>query len=154
MKFKIDDNLKRVAAAMAEAPEATSYNLMQHLSGCGLLDEEDEANYGRTVSDILADIDLFRITEALAQYQLATGNFGEGTALSITSDVFDAFCALVALGDGNCPECGAWLKCEPQYMTKGRTHDYPGDDIIYEYVYDCPVCDFHAVTSKDIYNSI
>ena len=117
-------------------------------------DEEDEENYGRTVSDILADVDLFRITEALAQYQLATGNFGEGTALSITSDVFDAFCDLVALGDGNCPECGAWLKCEPQYMTKGRTHDYPGDDIIYEYVYDCPVCDFHAVTSKDIYNSL
>ena len=134
MKLKIDDNLKKVAAAVATECDLS---IISHLLGEKLVSSEIIAdvpeNYGLTIMEAAAKVQAYKVVFTLAEYL--------GTP-SMSMEVFDAFCACVVMGDGDCPECGGNLHFFGTDGHEGRDGDYehPNSWIVDKYVYKCPVC--------------
>lgn len=61
---------------------------------------------------------------------------------SIPADVFDAFCALIVWGDGDCPHCGGKLEFVETEGHELNDGDYftPNSYIVDNYVYRCVEC--------------
>lgn len=133
MRFKIDENLNRVAAAIA-APvsnETVAVELCQWFIDSGMF-EDTPNNYGVTVIQATGDKLVSDVCAGLSTFL-----FGECRA--IHCDVFDAFCRLVILGDGDCPHCGGEL----QFVeTEGHEID--------NYVYRCAECGEIVKTDKEL----
>lgn len=137
MRFKIDENLKRVAAEKAApcAPEVVAKELCRKMVEAGLIEDENEhwgecvliATGPRYVSDVCA---------VLAEYL-----YGD-ECRSIPADVFDSFCGLIVLGDGDCPYCGGELKFIETEGHELKDGDYftPNSYIVDNYVYRCVEC--------------
>ena len=61
---------------------------------------------------------------------------------SIPADVFDAFCALIVWGDGDCPHCGGELEFVETEGHELKDGDYntPNSYVVDNYVYRCVEC--------------
>jgi len=135
MKIKIDDNLKKVAAAInLDAMDLNIFStlLCKKMIVAGLL-ADDPANYGLTVILATGDAHVFDVVSVLIEYLGIP---------AMKMETFDAFCECVVMGDGDCPECGGELEyCE----TEGRElHDgdyyVPNSFIAERTVYRCREC--------------
>ena len=137
MRFKIDNNFLAVCRLHPEFPEikpatAISEELAAAFLDAGLF-KDDESNYGETFIGVTGHNQMFSILDALTKY------FGvEG----IRPETWDALCASVLLGDGDCPECGGelrFLETEGHKLNDGD-HWTPDTYEIDYYFYKCANC--------------
>lgn len=142
MRFKINDQLRIIAAAKGETPEAASLSLCQFMIDKGwILDEED--HYGRPVLECFYPRYISDICLLLAKY------------LGVTTcplDVFDAFKGLVLWGEGDCPYCGGelrFVRTEGHELQDGDRWT-PNSYVIDNYVYECPVCGEIIKSKKEL----
>lgn len=101
MKFKIDENMKRLAVEKPTArPEIVAFDLYMQMAFAGLLHVENiepgmcvlRATGPRYVSDICA--------------VLGSVLYGDNSH-PIRADIYDAFCRLVIIPDEWCESCGS-----------------------------------------------
>jgi hypothetical protein len=145
MRFKIDENLKRVAAAKAARPETVSVELLAWLVEKGMIEEPTDY-WGDTVLIATGPQYVSDICAVLAEYLY---NYA---LHSIAPDVFDAFCSLVIFGDGDCPYCGGRLE---HIKTEGRElndGDYftPNSYVVDGYIYRCVECGKIIETTNEL----
>ena len=112
MRFRIEENLQRIAAAKGIAPEDASVQLIAALVDAGLLGDKKE-DYGEPLSEILFDADPQALYLALYKF------YGK----EIPDDLFPAFAGCILMGDGDCPICGCWIEDE---VLESEVED-PGD---------------------------
>lgn len=145
MKFKVDSNLKIVAAAMAapKDPEAVAVELCEWFVYEGYI-EADPKNFNVAVSRATAGQNVMDICALLALYLY------RDTSKPIPAGVFDAFCALVILPEG-CPKCGGKLKYVEEEGRELRDGDYytPNSYIVDYFVYICRECG-EIIKSEDV----
>lgn len=135
MRFKIDENLNKVAAAKALRPETVAVELCARFIDAGMIEDTPD-NWGESVLRAAGPQYVSDVFAVLAEY-LYYDKFH-----SVPADVFDAFCRLVILGDGNCPHCGGELEFyekEGHELNDGN-HYTPNTYIIDNYVYRCADC--------------
>ena len=135
MRFKIDENLKRVAAAKAARPETVAVELCATLVDAGMIDDPTE-NWGESVLIATGPRYVKDVCAVLAD---ALHN---DVTPSIPADVFDAFCALIVWGDGDCPHCGGeleYIETEGHELNDGDYYT-PNSYVIDNYVYRCVEC--------------
>ena len=145
MRFKIDKNLERVAAEMVAPahPETVAYDLCHRFIEAGII-EDDADHWGESVLLATGPQYITDVCKVLAGFL-----YGDEFH-SIPADVFDAFCALIIMGDGDCTHCGGELKF---YDTEGHEindGDYytPNSWVVDLYVYHCANCG-ETVKTKD-----
>ena len=147
MRFKIDDNLKVVAAAMVEPkdPKTVAHELCDRLIDSRMMDTDPD-NCGRPVIEATGPQYISDVCKVLAGYL-----YGDESR-SIHSDVFDAFTRLVVLGDGDCPECGGELKFVETEGHELNDGDYytPNSYVVDKYVYQCRECGATIKTEKEL----
>ena len=135
MRIKIDDNLKKVAAAINMAPidHAIFADLLcKKLIASDLLADIPD-NYGLPMIQATGKARVFDVVSVLIEY------LGIPT---MDMDAFDAFCKCIVIGDGDCPKCGGELE---HYENEGHEindGDYlhPNTYIVDKYVYRCREC--------------
>ena len=135
MRFKIDKNLLTVARASENFPEITpaaevAETLCRKFIDAGLI-EDAPIVWGTTVAEETFNCLVSDVCKVLCDYL--------GVA-SVSSDVFDAFCKVVILGDGDCPECGGKMML---LDTEGHDEKHPvyGWEWITDcYVFECLNC--------------
>lgn len=135
MKFKIDENLKRVAAAKAASPETVAVELMAALVDAGIIDDTQD-NWGESVWAAAGPRYVKDVCAVLAKYLY------DDESHSVPADVFDAFCALIVMGDGDCPHCGGnliFVETEGHELNDGDYYTPNSYEIDY-YIYHCAVC--------------
>ena len=146
MRFKIDENLNVVAAAIAKpvSNETLAVELCQWFIDAGMFEDTPD-NYGVTVIQATGDKLVSDVCAGLSTFL-----FGECRA--IHCDVFDAFCHLVILGDGDCPECGGELKFIETEGHELKDGDYctPNSYEIDYYIYHCAVCGETIKSEKEL----
>lgn len=89
--------------------------------------------YGSTFIDAAGSHTMFLILDEFNAF------FGiEG----IRPEIWDALCACVLMGDGDCPECGGELRFVETEGHKLNDGDYytPNSYVIDSYVYECANC--------------
>ena len=135
MKFKIDKNLKRLAVEMSADPVVVADKLCKHFIAAGMF-ADDEGNYGCPVLEAAGPQYVKDICALLA------GFLYDDASRSVPSDVFDAFCDLIVMGDGDCPHCGGELGFVETEGHELKDGDYytPNSYVIDNYVYKCRVC--------------
>ena len=135
MRFKIDKNLNRVAAAKAARPETVAVELLAALVDAGMIEDPTE-NWGESVLIATGPRYVKDVCAALAAYLY------DDESRSIPADVFDAFCALTIIGDGDCPYCGGELVFVESEGHELKDGDYftPNSYIVDNYVYRCFEC--------------
>ena len=134
MRFKIDKNLERVAAAKVAPvePATVAVELCRYFINAGIIEDTPD-HWGESVLIASGPQYVKDVCDLLAGYLGVS---------CIKSDVFDAFCRLIVIGDGDCPHCGGELKF---YDTEGHEindGDYytPNSYVIDNYVYRCVEC--------------
>lgn len=137
MRFKIDENLKRVAAEMAAPKDAetVSVELCSRFVDAGMIEESCE-NFGKPVLVATGPRYVSDVCAILAGYL-----YGDESR-SISFDVFKAFSALVVMGDGDCPYCGGEMEnieTEGHEIKDGDRYT-PNSYVIDNYVYECREC--------------
>ena len=137
MRFKIDNNFKTVCRLHPEFPEikpatAISEELAAAFLDAGLF-KDDESNYGETFIDVAGHNQMFSILDVLTKYCGVEG---------IRPETWDALCACILMGDGDCPECGGeleFVETEGHELNDGDRWT-PNSYIIDNYIYRCAVC--------------
>lgn len=135
MRFKIDKNLQRVAAAMvAPVPmETIAIDLCAKMIDAGLIDGTEGDNITRTISYAASECLIADVAKVLADYLGVS---------SIPADVFESFRNVIIIGDGDCPECGGdlrFIETDGHDIPSGDRDIPPGYEIDY-YVYECREC--------------
>lgn len=145
MRFKIDKNLKRVAAAKAASPETVAVELCAALVDAGMIDDAQD-NWGESVWEASGQRYVSDVCAVLAEYLY------DDEAHSIPSDVFGAFCALVVMGDGGCPHCGGELRFIGTEGHELKDGDYytPNSYEIDNYIYECRNCGETIKTQNEL----
>lgn len=140
MKFKIDHNLREIANELRTRPAdimlpLVSKELCRRFIDAGMIEDTPD-NYGESVLIATGPHYVKDICELLAEYL-----YNEKTR-PINADVFDAFCSLTVIGDGDCPKCGGELKFDETIGHELKDGDYytPNSYVIDYYVYHCPIC--------------
>ena len=135
MRFKIDENLKRVAAAKTADPETVAVELCARLIETGMIEDPNDY-WGKSVLIATGPQYVSDVCAVLAEFL-----YGDETR-SIPADVFDAFCALIVMGDGDCPHCGGELVFTETEGHELNDGDYltPNTYVIDNYVYRCVEC--------------
>lgn len=135
MRFKIDENLNRVAAAKAARPETVAVELLAALVDAGMIEDPND-NWGESVLIATGPRYVKDVCAVLAGFL-----YGDKTR-SIPADVFDAFCALIVFGDGDCPFCGGNLIYDEMEGHELNDGDYytPNSWAVDLYVYHCANC--------------
>lgn len=137
MKFKIDENLQRIASEIIGPVDLNmvAENLCKRFIDAGMIDDTPD-NYGESVVIATGPHYIKDICELLAEYLYNDKDH------PITADVFDAFCCLTIMGDGDCPICGGELKFDETigHELKDGDHYTPNSYVIDYYVYYCPIC--------------
>ena len=147
MRFKIDENLNRVAAAMVAPvdPETVAVELCRRFIDAGMI--EDLTDYfGGSVLVATGPRYVADVCKVLA------GFLYNDESRSIPSDVFDAFCKLVVMGDGDCPHCGGnllYVETEGHEINDGDYYT-PNSWVIDNYVYHCAVCGETIKTENEL----
>ena len=135
MRFKNDKNLKRVAAAKAVRPETVAVELCAALIDAGMIEDPND-NWGESVLIATGPQYVSDVCAVLSEYLY------DDETRSIPVDVFDAFCALTVMGDGDCPHCGGELKFIETEGHELKDGDYytPNSYIVDNGVYRCVEC--------------
>lgn len=147
MRFKIDENLNRVAAAMVAPvdPETVAVELCRRFIDAGMI--EDLTDYfGETASDAMGTLLVRDVCAILSGYL-----YGDSSR-SIHCDIFQAFCKLIVMGDGDCPHCGGNLIYDEAEGHEINDGDYytPNSWVIDNYVYHCAVCGETIKTENEL----
>ena len=147
MRFKIDGNLKRVAAAMA-APasnETVAVELCARFVDAGMI-TDDPDKYGCSFIEMTGPQYVFDICKVLAGYL-----YGDESR-PIQSGVFDALCRVAVFGDGDCTKCGGELEYVETEGHELHDGDYytPNSYEIDYYVYRCRVCGAIIKSEKEL----
>lgn len=132
MHFKIDENLKIIAAAKGDTPEAVSHSFCDFMISQGWF-QDDPENYGLPILECFFPRYIDDICEMLAKYLQKS---------PVPIEVFDAFGKLFVRGEGNCPHCGGnlrYLRSEGHDLKDG---DYwtPSSYEVDWWYYECPIC--------------
>lgn len=147
MRFKIDENLNVVAAAMSAlvANETVAIELCARLIDAGMI-EDDPENWGQSVLRATGPQYVSDVCAVLADYL-----YNDETH-SVPADVFDAFCRLVILGDGDCPHCGGELRFIETEGHELNDGDYytPNSYKIDNYIYECRECGATIKSEKEL----
>lgn len=135
MRFRNDFYLKRVAAAKAvpASSDIVAVELCNRLIEAGMIeDDEDGMPLARAIGQCLSH----EVVAVLAAYL-----YGDASC-SVPSDVFDAFCSLVTMGEGDCPFCGGDLRFVDTEGHDTNDGDYwtPSGYVIDYCVYECTLC--------------
>ena len=135
MRFKIDENLTRVAAAKAARPETVAVELLAALVDAGMIEDPND-NWGESVLIATGPRYVKDVCAVLAKYL-----YDDETHI-IRADVFDAFCALIVVGDGDCPHCGGelvFVETDGHELNDGD-YNTPNSYVVDNYVYRCVEC--------------
>ena len=137
MRFKIDKNLIRVADAKVAPvdPAIVAVELCARFIDAGMIDDTPD-NWGESVLAATGPQYVSDVCAVLAEYL-----YGDESH-SIKSDVFDAFCALTVMGDGDCPHCGGeleFVETEGHELNDGNYYT-PNSYEIDNYIYRCRNC--------------
>lgn len=147
MRFKIDKNLNRVAAASVAPvdPETVAVALCRRMIDAGMIEDETE-HWGESVLIATGPRYVKDVCAVLAGFL-----YGDESH-SIPSDVFDAFCGLIVMGDGDCPFCGGELVFDETEGHELNDGDYytPNSYEIDCYVYHCAECGETIKTEKEL----
>lgn len=142
MKFRIDDNLRLIAEAKGEAPEKTATELCKACVDAGVI-MDYEGNYGYDLQTVSEEEPVQLVGSVLCEYM----GFEQ-----IPSRLFDAYCALIVMGEGDCPVCGGeldYVGCEGWRETSSG-HDTPPDGEADFYIYKCRNCGEKTYTEKSL----
>ena len=147
MRFKIDKNLKRVAAAKVAPvdPETVAVELCARFIDSGMIEDLTD-NFGESVLTATGPQYVSDVCAVLAEYL-----YGDESH-SVPADVFDAFCALIVMGDGDCPHCGGNLifgETEGHELNDGDYYTPNSYEIDY-YIYHCAVCGETIKSEKEL----
>ena len=146
MRFKIDENLNRVAAAMAApvANKTVAVELCARFIDAGMI-EMDPSNFNVPVLQATGPQYVSDVCAVLAEYL-----YNDETH-TIPADVFDAFCKLVIVPDG-CPHCGGELRFIETEGHELNDGDYytPNSYVIDNYVYQCRECGKTIKSEKEL----
>ena len=147
MRFKIDDNLKVVAAAKVAPvdPETVAVELCARFIDAGMIEDLTD-NFGESVLAATGPQYVSDVCAVLAEYL-----YGDESH-SVPADVFDAFCALIVMGDGDCPHCGGNLifgETEGHELNDGDYYTPNSYEIDY-YIYHCAVCGETIKSEKEL----
>ena len=147
MRFKIDKNLNVVAAAMAAPvePETVAVELCARFIDAGMIEDLTD-NFGESVLTANGPQYVSDVCAVLAEYL-----YGDESH-SVPADVFDAFCALIVMGDGDCPHCGGnliFVETEGHELNDGDYHTPNSYEIDY-YIYHCAVCGETIKSEKEL----
>lgn len=147
MRFKNDKNLNVVAAAMAApvANETVAVELCARFIDAGMIENTPD-NWGESVLRATGPQYVSDVCAVLAEYL-----YNDETH-SIQADVFDAFCALTVMGDGDCPHCGGELRFIETEGHELNDGDYytPNSYVIDNYVYQCRECGETIKSEKEL----
>ena len=147
MRFKIDKNLKVVAAAMVapKDPETVAVELCARFVDAGMIENTNE-NWCESVLTATGPQYVSDVCAVLAEYL-----YGDESH-SVPADVFDAFCALTVMGDGDCPNCGGNLVFDETEGHELNDGDYytPNSYEIDYYIYHCAVCGETIKTENEL----
>lgn len=145
MRFKIDKNLKVIAAAKAERPEVVAVEFCARLIEKGMIDDPDD-NWGGSVLIATGPHYVQDVCAVIAGYL-----YGDESR-RVPLDIFDAFCALTVMGDGDCPHCGGNLIFDETEGHELNDGDYytPNSYEIDYYIYHCAVCGETIKTEKEL----
>lgn len=145
MRFRIDDNLKRIASVKGASVNVVSVELCAHMVEAGIIEDVPD-NWGESV-----------LVASGPQYvrdvcDLLSGYLTNGLIKAVKADVFSAFCALIIVGDGDCPHCGGELRyCETEgHELKDGDYYTPNSWVPDLYVYKCANCGEIVKTSKEL----
>lgn len=136
MKFKIGQNLKKIAKAVGRDPEIVRFELCEYYVDAGMI-ADDFMLYGESFATVTKDENVFAVCDIFRDYL--------GVDF-IPAPLFDALCNLVVMGGGDgeiyCPECGGRLEEKERiYRTLcGATYEFPEQYEIIGYIYECPIC--------------
>ena len=138
MRFKIDDDLKTLAVAFRKrfgtqiTDERFSVELCDLFIRSEML-EDTEDNFGLPVTQAMGPQYVSNIAALLSGFM---------DTKPLPANVFDSFCRLIVMGDGDCPFCGGTLKFKETVGHELNDGDYwtPNSWEVDAYVYDCPVC--------------
>ena len=136
MQFKIDKNLITVAAAKGNPDVAfVARELCDAFVDAGII-EDDAEHWGESVLIATGPQYVKDVCAVLARFLY------DDESHSIPSDVFDAFCRLFIIGDGDCPHCGGellFVETEGHELPDGDYYT-PNSYIIDKYIYQCAEC--------------
>ena len=135
MRFKLDENLNRVAFEKAGEPETVAVELFARLVESGMI-EDPEEHFGESVLIATGPRYVKDVCAVLAGFL-----YGDESR-PVPADIFNAFCALIVFGDGDCPKCGGelnFVETEGHELNDGD-HYTPNSYVIDNYVYRCVEC--------------
>ena len=137
MKFRFDKNLERVAAEMVAPvdPQTVAVELCRRFIDAGMI-EDDADHWGASVLLATGPQYVADVCKVLAGFL-----YGDESR-SIPADVFDAFCALIVVGDGDCPHCGGelvFVETDGHELNDGD-YNTPNSYVVDNYVYRCVEC--------------
>ena len=137
MRFKIDKNLFRVAAESVVPVEIEPFavNLCAALIDAGMIEDPND-HWGESVLIATGPRYVKDVCAVLAGFL-----YGDESR-SVPADVFDAFCSLTIVGDGDCPHCGGELEFVETEGHELNDGDYntPNSYVVDNYVYRCAEC--------------
>ena len=158
MRFKIDKHLERIAAAkvapvdpetvgaaicaLMDDPETVAVDLCKYMINAGVIEDTPE-HWGESVLIATGPQYVKDICDLLAGY-LGVDR--------VHTDVFDAFCRLTVVGDGDCPKCGGELIYDETIGHELNDGDYftPPSYVVDYYVYHCRVCGEIIKSEKEL----
>ena len=139
MKFKIDKYLLTVAREYPGFPdvnpETFAKDFLDAFVVAGMIEDPND-HWGESVLVATGPRYVADIRKVLAGFL-----YGDESR-SIPADVFDAFCALTVIGDGDCPNCGGELEYTGTEGHELKDGDYftPNSYVVDNYVYRCVEC--------------
>lgn len=147
MKFKIEKNLLRVASEKGATvdPETVAVELCGRMIDAGMIEDTPD-NYGESVLIATGPQYVKDVCAVLAGYL-----YGDEDR-AIPADVFDAFCGLTVIGNGNCPLCGGNLiyDCEKGHELQDGDYWTPNSWVVDLYVYHCANCGETIQTKNEL----
>lgn len=129
MHFKINNLEVFANLAGAKNLKTFSRDFCEAFIAAGYIDDEPY-NYGSNVMDAIGKFPIADIVKVLRHYL---------NLPYISAALFGAFCSLILMGEGNCPECGGSMEL---HESDGKTIDINGTpNWIASYrVYRCDCC--------------
>lgn len=121
MRFKIDENLKKIASVKGAAPEVVAEEMAALFIERGIL-LNDEMCYGGRAIDVMEEAPVIEVARTLTEYL-----YGKRGSY-VPWDIFGAFCDLIVMGDGPCPYCGGegeLIDFESRVIDKGDYYQPP-----------------------------
>lgn len=144
MRFKIDENLHVVAGVVPERENVAS-DLCRRFVDAGMIADNAD-NYGTSILLALGPQYLSDVVEILSGYLY------NDPAHPVPSLIWDAFCRLIVMGDGDCPECGGTLKLVDMEGDELKDGDclHPNTFVPRTWIYKCAECGNIVKTNTEL----